>query len=146
MRFNKNMNIISVYIEFWEYFRIFGSKTIEIIESESAWNFKVSQSEFSIIQTFDHTIKAIFEDAGTWFLKDSKKYQPSMDPKNNLNQAIDRMIEAIRNFDNKKLGEEITFQWGEQTTVKDAIKQNIFHAINHFGQLRERVGILKRMI
>ena len=138
------MTEISVYIEFWEYLRIFGLKTIEKIESNNAWNYRVSQREFSVIQTFNHTIQAIFEDAGTWFLKDNKKFLPSDNPKNDLNRSIDRMIEAIQDFDSEKLSEEFTFQWGEKTIVKDAIKQNIFHAINHFGQLRERTGIFKR--
>ncbi|NPD89271.1 MAG: hypothetical protein HGN29_11145 [Asgard group archaeon] len=138
------MKEISVYIEFWEYLRSFGLKTIEIVESEDAWNYKISQTEFSIIQTFNHTNQAIFEDAGSWFLKDSKKFSPTSNQKNNLNLSIGRMISAIQNFDEKKLEEEFTFQWGDRTTIKDALKQNLFHAISHFGQIRERVGLLKR--
>lgn len=138
------MKQISVYIDFWEYLRSYGIKTIEIIESKSAWNQKVSQTEFTINQTFNHTIQSIFEDAGTWFLKDSKKYVPSGNQKEDLCIAIERMIQAIKDFDDKKLEEEFTFQWGEKTIIKDAIKQNIFHAVGHFGQLRERIGLLKR--
>ncbi|MHA1953805.1 MAG: hypothetical protein ACW96U_07660 [Candidatus Heimdallarchaeaceae archaeon] len=138
------MKEISVYVEFLEYLRLFGLKAIEFIESEKAWNFRLSQNEFSIIQTFQHILQAIYEDAGTWFIKDSKRFTPTDDPKDDLNRSIERMIQAIQEFDNEKLSEEFTFQWGEKTIVKDAIKQNLFHAISHFGQLRERVGISKR--
>ncbi|MCG3227676.1 MAG: DinB family protein [Candidatus Heimdallarchaeota archaeon] len=138
------MKQISVYIEFLEYLRIFGLKTIKRIKSKDAWNYKISQTEFSIIQTLYHTIQAIYEDAGNWFLKDSKKFIKSDDPQNDLNLSIDRMIHAVQDFDEEKLSEAFTFQWGETTTVKEAIKQNIFHTVNHFGQLRERMGILER--
>lgn len=138
------MKQISIHIEYWDYIRDFGLKTIKIIESENAWNFRVLPSEFTIIQTFNHTNQAIFEDAGTWFLKDSKKFAPTNVPKNDFIRSIDRMKQAIQDFGNEKLDEEFTFQWGEKTTIRDAIKQNLFHAVNHFGQLRERVGISKR--
>ena len=138
------MNQISVYIDFWEYLRVYGSKTIEKIESENAWNYKNSENEFSIIQTFNHTLQAIFEDAGTWFLKDSKKYKSTDNQKDDLDRSIDRMIQAIKDLKDENLEEEFAFQWGEKTTTKDAIKQNMFHAVSHFGQLRERIGILQR--
>jgi len=138
------MKQISIYLEFWEYLRAFGLKTIEIIQLKKDWNHRVLPTEFTIIETFNHVVQSIFEDAGTWFLKDSKKYSPTNDPKHDLNCAIDRMMQAIQDFDNEKIEEEFAFQWGEKTTIKDAIKQNIFHVIGHFGQLRERVGILKR--
>jgi uncharacterized damage-inducible protein DinB len=138
------MKQIFVYIEFWEYLRFYGLKTIELIESEEAWNQKLSEGEFTVLQTFNHTVKSIFEDAGTWFLKDSMKYEPSTNPKLDLSQSIDRMIQAIQGFDKKDLNQELIFQWGDKTTVKGAIRQNIFHAVSHFGQLRERVGLLRR--
>ena len=138
------MKKITVYIDFWDYLRKHGLKTIQIIDSENAWDYRVSPGEFSIIETYNHAVQAIFEDAGTWFLKDSKKYIPTNNPIKDLNRSIDRMIQAIQDFDNRKLKEEFTFQWGEKTTIENAIKQNLFHAVGHFGQLRERVGIKKR--
>ncbi len=138
------MKKITTYVDFWEYLRKNGLKTIQIIDSEKAWNYRNLTGEFSIIDTFNHTIQAIFEDAGSWFLKDSKKFEPTNDPKNDLNRSINRMLQAIQDFDDEKLEEEFTFQWGEKTTIKDAIKQNLFHAVGHFGQLRERVGMKKR--
>jgi hypothetical protein len=138
------MNKITVYLEFWEYLRSYGSKTIMLIDSGNAWDLKVKQTEFTIKQTFDHIIQSIFEDAGTWFLKDLKKFISTDSPKNDLNKSINRMIEAIKDFNNEDLEKNLTFQWGEETTIKDAIKQNIFHAVSHFGQLKERVGFLRR--
>ena len=101
------MKQISVYIEFLEYLRVFGLKTIEKIKSMDAWSYRVSETEFSINQTFYHTIQAIFEDAGNWFHKDSKKFSKSDDPQNDLNLSIDRMILAVQDFDEEKLSEEL---------------------------------------
>ena len=55
------MNQISIYIEFWEYLRAFGFKTIEIIELEKAWNHRVLPTEFTIIETFNHVIQIFID-------------------------------------------------------------------------------------
>lgn len=89
-------------------------------------------------------VKAIFEDAGNWFLKDSKAFHPSDSPVEDLNRAIERMTRAIANFSDTDLKAEFTFQWGQKTTVAGAIRQNLFHAVGHFSQLRNWVGICSR--
>ena len=138
------MKEISIYLEFWDYLLDYGLKTIEVIESENAWNYQISPKEFSVIDTFNHAVRAVFEDAGNWFLKDSQKYASTNNPKHDLIQVIKRMKIAIQDFSKEELESKLTFQWGEETTIKDAIKQNMFHALCHFGQLRERVGIHRR--
>jgi hypothetical protein len=54
------------------------------------------------------------------------------------------MISAFEKFTDKELCNEMTFQWGEKTTIAKAIQQNLFHAVGHFSQLRNWAGISKR--
>lgn len=138
------MRQIKVYTQLWDYFRLQGQRTIEIIEEANAWDYRVSPNEFSVRETFRHTTKAIFEDAGNWFLKDSKAFNPSDSPVEDLNHAIERMIRAIGDFSDDDLSKEFAFQWGQKTTVAGAIGQNLFHAVGHFSQLRNWVGIYRR--
>jgi hypothetical protein len=59
---------ITVYKQLWEYFLRQGLKTIEIIEEEDAWEFRTYPQEYSVRETFHHTVQAIYEDAGQWFM------------------------------------------------------------------------------
>ncbi len=122
-----------------------GERTIQVIDEADGWGFRVAKGEYSVKETFYHTIQAIFEDAGNWFLKDSTPFSPLSSPKKNLNRAINRMIKAIQNFSDEKLCEEMMFQWGVKTTIEGAIQQNLFHAIGHFSQLRNWIGLLQRI-
>ncbi|MFX0168961.1 MAG: hypothetical protein ACFE89_06310 [Candidatus Hodarchaeota archaeon] len=138
------MTAIAVIVRLWEELRRHGAQTIEVIENARCWEFQVNEHEYSVRQTFNHTVQAIFEDAGNWFLNDSTRFSPSQLPKADLNRAIDRMIDAIKDFSDDKLSMAFTFQWGEHSTVEGAILQNLFHAIGHFSQLRNWVGIHRR--
>jgi hypothetical protein len=141
---NPSMTKLEVYLELWEYIRTYGRKTIEIIETTDAWDYKINPNEFSVEETFRHAVKAIYEDAGNWFLNDSTIFRPTESPANDLSNAIDRMLSAIRDFRDDKLYTIFTFQWGEKTTVGGAIRQNLFHTFGHFSQLRNWVGVYKR--
>lgn len=138
------MGQINVYTHLWEHLRLQGLRTINAIEKGDAWDYRVNINEFSVRETFQHTVKAIFEDAGTWFLKDSTSYQPSGTTIDDLNSAVDRMIRAIATLSDNDLSAEFTFQWGEKATVVGAIQQNLFHAVGHFSQLRNWIGIYSR--
>ena len=138
------MSQINVFLQILEYLRKKGLQTIEVIENESAWNYRVAPKEFSVLETFHHTVKSIFEDAGNWFLNDTKPFKASDNPIADLNKSINRMVVAIKDFTNEKISEDFVFQWGEKTTIRGAITQNLFHAVEHFSQLRHRVGIYKR--
>ncbi len=124
--------------------RLQGLKTIELIENLKTWDFRVTPTEFCIRDTFYHTVRSIFEDAGNWFLKDSTPYIPQGNPSEDLNRAVDRIILAISDFNDNDLSKEFTFQWGTKSTVAGAIQQNLFHAVGHFSQLRNWTGIYKR--
>ncbi len=138
------MSEIKTNIEFWHYFKKIGYKTIKKIDEINAWNFKVSSTEFTIRETFNHALRAIFEDAGNWFLNESLKFEPTNVPVADLERAVNRMINAIETLKDAQLEDEFTFQWEEKTTIKEAIKQNLFHAVGHFAQIRERCGIKSR--
>ena len=138
------MSRVLAYLREWEYLRSIGIKTIDVINSSNTWEYRLSPKEFSVRETFRHTVKAIFEDAGNWFLDDSSRFQPSEDPHHDLLRSIDRMINAIKEFQDIDLEKSFAFPWGEQTTVEGAIQQSLFHTIAHFGQLRERIGVAKR--
>jgi hypothetical protein len=139
-----SMTEIKIYTQLWEYCRLQGQRTIEIIDEANTWDFRVNLNEFSVRETFRHTVKAIFEDAGNWFLKNSKAFHPSDSPAEDLNWAVERMTRAIANFSDTDLKAEFIFQWGEKTTVAGAIQQNLFHAVGHFSQLRNWTGIYSR--
>lgn len=135
---------IDILLQILEYVRSKGLQTIKIIEDENAWDYKLSNKEFSVKETYYHTVKSIFEDTGNWFLSDSTSFKASDNPIKDLNKSLDRMIESIKDFSDEKLGNGFTFQWGDTTTVSGAIIQNLFHAAEHFSQLRHRIGIYKR--
>lgn len=135
---------IDVYLELWEFLRSYGLKTIQVIDSADAWSYRVTPLEFCVKDTFRHTIQSIYEDAGNWFLNDTTLFTPSENPAADLNKAINRMVQAIKDFQDADLGRKFTFQWGEETTIGGAIRQNLFHAIGHFSQLRNWVGLRQR--
>ncbi len=135
---------IDVYLEFWEYLRHHGLKTIHVIDHADAWDFRVTPQEYRVQDTFRHTIQSIYEDAGNWFLNDPTRFTPSDNHTADLNRAINRMIHAIKSFQDEDLDREFTFQWGEKTTIGGAIRQNLFHAIGHFSQLRNWAGLRQR--
>ncbi|MFX0106654.1 MAG: hypothetical protein ACFE7R_00040 [Candidatus Hodarchaeota archaeon] len=139
------MSDIGTILRFWEALQRNGMKTIKAIEEANCWEFKVNENEYSVRETFYHTVQAIFEDAGNWFLNDSTRFSPSKSLIEDLNRAINRMIDAIKDFTDEKLTLNFTFQWGEETTVEGAIIQNLFHAVGHFSQLRNWVGIFRRL-
>ncbi|MFX0124220.1 MAG: hypothetical protein ACFFAE_11330 [Candidatus Hodarchaeota archaeon] len=140
------MTKIEVYLSLWEYLWDHGHKTITIIDKENAWEYRVNPKEFTIKETFYHTVKAIYEDAGNWFLNDSIPFKSLKNPMEDLKRSIDRMMEAIRNFQDENLDDEHVFQWGQKTTIAGAIQQNLFHAVGHFSQLRNWVGICRRAL
>jgi uncharacterized damage-inducible protein DinB len=139
------MSSVAIYIKLWNYFKKIGYKTIEKIEGSKAWNYKITSKEFTVKETFNHTLRAIFEDAGNWFLNDSLKFTPTNVPTADLERAVNRMINALESLQDSQLADEFTFPWGEKTTVQEAIMQNLSHAIGHFAQLRERSGIKNRL-
>ncbi|MBK5112080.1 MAG: DinB family protein [Candidatus Heimdallarchaeota archaeon] len=138
------MSSVATYIKLWHYFKKIGYKTIEKIESNKAWNFRLESKEFTVKETFYHTLRAIFEDAGNWFLKESLKFTPTNIPTADLERAVNRMINAIKTLNDSQLADEFTFPWGEKSTIEEALMQNLYHAIGHFAQLRERCGIKSR--
>jgi uncharacterized damage-inducible protein DinB len=138
------MSRIDVYLEFWDYLRHHGLKTIEVVENAKAWDYRINSNEFSVRETFRHTVQAIFEDAGNWFLKDSTRFIPTTSSADDFHRAIDRMTAAIQDFSDENLSSDFTFQWGEKTTIGGAIRQNLFHAIGHFSQIRNWVGVYRR--
>jgi hypothetical protein len=138
------MSEVDVFVRLWEEVRRHGIKTIEVINEASCWEYRVADHEYSVRETFYHAVQAIFEDAGNWFLDDSTRFAASGSPLNDLHRVIDRMIGAIQAFSDETLSEAFTFQWGEQTTVEGAIRQNLFHAVGHFSQVRNWVGICQR--
>ena len=138
------MSDVDVYLRLWETLRKNGIKTIGLIDKTGGWNVRINDQEFTVQETFYHAVQAIFEDAGNWFLNDSTKFTPSRSSKDDLNQAINRMMDAIRDFSDEQLTADFTFQWGEQTTVEGAIQQNLFHAVGHFSQLRNWIGVSER--
>ncbi len=138
------MSKIDVYINLWNYLQEIGEKTIKIIEREEAWDYRINQNEFTVLETFNHTLRTIFEDAGNWFLKETIKFQATDKHIDDLEKAVFRMIKAIRTLKDSHLNETFKFQWGEESTMEGAIQQNLYHAIGHFAQLRERSGIKMR--
>ena len=138
------MSRIDVYLELWDYLRKQGLQTIKVVETAEAWDFRINSNEFSVRETFRHTVQAIFEDAGNWFLKDSIRFIPTGRPVEDFNKAIDRMISAIRDFSDGDHSSSFTFQWGEKTTIGGAIRQNLFHAVGHFSQIRNWAGVYRR--
>ncbi|MGC9779287.1 MAG: hypothetical protein HZR80_08605 [Candidatus Heimdallarchaeota archaeon] len=138
------MSKIDVYINLWNYLQEIGEKTIKIIEREEAWDYRINQNEFTVLETFNHTLRTIFEDAGNWLLKETIKFQATDKHIDDLEKAVFRMIKAIRTLTDSHLNETFKFQWGEESTMEGAIQQNLYHAIGHFAQLRERSGIKMR--
>ncbi len=140
------MSQLVVYLELWNYLRQHGLKTIEIVENAMAWDYRLNSNEYSVRETYHHIVQSIYEDAGNWFLKDSNRFSPTESSTDDLNRAIDRMISSISNFSDDELHSDFTFQWGEKTTIGGAIQQNLFHAVGHFSQIRNWVGVYKRSV
>ncbi|MFQ5833699.1 MAG: hypothetical protein ACE5H4_13410 [Candidatus Thorarchaeota archaeon] len=138
------MSQVDVYVELWDYLRCHGLQTIEVVEKADAWDYRISSNEYSVRETFHHAVQAIFEDAGNWFLNDPTRFRPTNSPIDDLHGAIDRMIFAIQDLLDTGLNSEFTFQWGEKTTIGGAIRQNLFHAVGHFSQIRNWVGVCRR--
>ncbi|MHA2246358.1 MAG: hypothetical protein ACXADY_15565 [Candidatus Hodarchaeales archaeon] len=135
---------IIVYKQLWEYLLQHGMRTIEIIDEEEGWEFRIFPQEYSVKETFYHTIQAIYEDANRWFLDTFSKFIPTGNPSKDLIVAINHMITAFEKLTDEELSNGMTFQWGEKTTISGAIQQNLFHAVGHFSQLRNWIGIMKR--
>jgi hypothetical protein len=133
-----------VHIDAWNFVRRIGKKTLQLVSDADAWDFRLNAREFSVQETLKHTFQAIYEDAGNWFLEDGKSYKATENLQDDLDTAIDRMIGAIQELDDTRLSTEFTTQWGERMTVRAAIRQNMFHTVEHLAQVRERVGVLKR--
>ncbi|MFW9843771.1 MAG: hypothetical protein ACFFEV_04280, partial [Candidatus Thorarchaeota archaeon] len=98
-----------------------------------------------VADTFYHTIRAVFEDAGNWFLDDPTKFTSSNSPTKDFHRALDRMVYAIQQLSDEELSSGFTFQWGERTTVADAIRQSLFHTLGHLSQIRNWVGVFRRL-
>ncbi|MGY5874129.1 MAG: hypothetical protein RTU30_00145 [Candidatus Thorarchaeota archaeon] len=138
------MQCIEVYLKEWDHLLKTALKTIETIEQSNAWDFRLWPTEFTVKETFHHTVQAIFEDAGKWYLKESLDFQSSGNSVTDIQSTVDRMKNGIEGLSNDSLSEPFTFPWGTETTIEGAIQQNLFHAIGHFAQLRERAGVYRR--
>ena len=135
---------VEIYLEELQYLRKIGKKTEGMITKYGKWDFRIAEGEFRVRETFYHIIQAIYEDVGRWFKEDLKRFEGSNDPRNDLDRAIDRFIESIQAFTDDDLKQKIILQWGEEVTISQAIQQEIFHAIGHFAQLRNWIGISLR--
>lgn len=138
------MDEIQTYVFLWEYLREIGLRTISIIDNARAWDYRLKETEFSVFETFYHAIQAIYEDSYRWFRGEIRKFEKTGDHSADLNTCIDEMIYPIRNMTVEDLATDMTFQWGEDTTYRRAIVQNLFHAVGHFSQLRNWVGVKAR--
>lgn len=134
---------VEIFIQEWEYLRNYGKRIIEIIEEFDIWDYRVRMNEFTIKETFHHTVKAILEDAGR-FMGENLQFTSSGKPIIDFNNSIDQMIRVIEDFSNKDLKKSYLFPWGVKTNLSTAIQQILFHSVAHFGQIRERVGLYQR--
>ncbi len=132
---------IDVYIREWNHVRMYTEKTIELINQANAWDYRLTPNEFNVVDTFYHTIQAIFEDAGNSFDEEPEKFQKTDSPVDDVHRSIDRMIQAIEDYSDEKLAERFVFPWGRETTLAGAIEQILFHTVGHLAQIRERVGV-----
>ncbi len=139
------MNSISVFLQAWEYLRDQANATVQTIDEANAWEYRINENEFSVKQTFYHTLKSIFEDAGNWFLDDPTLFKSCEDPKMDVDISVGRMIKSIQKLPVEKLTDEFHFPWGGTTTIAGAIHQTLFHSVGHISQLRNWVGIKQRM-
>lgn len=137
---------IDVYIREWNSLRRTAQKTVQMIDRANAWEYRLAPSEFTVGETFYHTIRAVFEDAGSSFKEESNVFQKTDSLANDTDRAIDRMIRAIKDYSDEQLAERFVFPWGMETTISGAIEQILFHTVGHLAQLRERVGVLIRNI
>jgi uncharacterized damage-inducible protein DinB len=138
------MSRVQVYIKEWEYLRRIAHRTIEIVDKAKAWEYRLAPTEFTVNDTFIHLTRALFEDAGNWYLDDSTSFISTGNPNSDIDRSIDRMIEAMNRFEDADLDREFTFPWGVHTTIEGSIQQTMFHAVGHLAQLRERAGIYSR--
>jgi hypothetical protein len=139
-----SLSKIDAYLELFDYLRHHGLQTIEVVDRADAWDYRINSNEYSARETFLHAVQAVFEDAGNWFLNDPTRFRPTDNPAKDLHRAVDRMISAIQGFSDADLEAPFVFQWGETTTIGGAIRQNLFHAVGHFSQIRNWAGILSR--
>ena len=116
------MTEIKTCVDFWQYFKKIAYKTVKKIESDKAWNFKITSKEFTIRETFNHTIQAIFEDAGNWFLNETLKFVPTNVPTADLERAVNRMINAIESMTDSQLEDDFTYPCQAPPTVKKVAK------------------------
>ena len=138
------MDEIETYVFLWEYLREIGLRTISLIDNVQAWDFRLKDKEFSVSETFYHAIQAIYEDSYRWFRGVTRKFEKTGDHSTDLNACIDEMIYSLRKMVLEDLDTDMTFQWGEKTTYRKAIIQNLYHAVGHFSQLRNWVGVKAR--
>ena len=138
------MDEIETYVFLWEYLREIGIVTISVIDNAQAWDYRLKETEFSVSETFYHAIQAIYEDSYRWFRGEIQKFEKTGDQSADLNACIDEMINSIRKMAIEDLDTEMTFQWGEETTFRRAMVQNLFHVVGHFSQLRNWVGVKAR--
>jgi uncharacterized damage-inducible protein DinB len=138
------MSRIQVYLNEWEYLRKIAQRTIEIVDKTEAWDYRLAPSEFTVHNTFIHLTRALFEDAGNWYLHDSTSFVSTGNPRSDIDQSIDRMVKAMLTINDDDLDRDFTFPWGESTTIERSIQQTMFHAIGHLAQLRERAGVCSR--
>jgi hypothetical protein len=128
----------------WEHLREVGHSSIIKVDFAKAWTYRLGQNEFSVEETFHHTVRAIYEDACNWYLKQPQKFESTGDASQDLDLAVDQMLKALSSFDDKNLEETFRFPWGVDTTIEFAIQQDLFHALGHFSQIRERAGFYSR--
>jgi uncharacterized damage-inducible protein DinB len=138
------MSEIDVYIREWNSVRQIALKTLQRIEEADAWEYRLTPSEFTVAETFHHTIRAIFEDAGNSFNEDTQSFQKTDSHAEDIERSFDRIIRAIQDYSDEQLAERFVFPWCQETTLSGAIEQILFHTVGHLAQLRERVGVLIR--
>lgn len=138
------MDEIETYVFLWEHLREIGLGTISVIDNAQGWDYRLKETEFSVSETFYHAIQAIYEDSYRWFRGEIRKFEKTGVHSADLNACIDEMLNSIINMTTEDLDTEMTFQWGEETTYRRAIVQNLFHAVGHFSQLRNWVGVKAR--
>jgi len=139
------MDEVETYVFLWEYLREIGLGTISVVDNAQAWDYRLGEGEFSVAETFHHAIQAVYEDSHRWFRGEIRRFAKTGDHIADLNACVDEMIESIRNMIVEDMDTEMAYQWGEETTYRKAIAQNLFHAIGHFSQLRNWAGVKARL-
>jgi uncharacterized damage-inducible protein DinB len=138
------MNRLNVYADLVEDVRRQGEATIRAIEAGKAWSYRVQPGEHSVRDTFNHAVQALFEDAGNWCLHDATHFSPSQDPTADLADALSRVQRALQGLQEADLDGAFVLPWGQKATLGGALRQTLLHAVGHFAQLRNWVGIKQR--